>query len=182
MIKLFKLTSLEDSFSCNFNVLIGVTPKVMGIRGVLDAWLNFRIGCIRNTLAYDIEKITDKLHLLYGLRSVMLDIDKAIAIIRGTELDKEVVPNLMAAFSIDSIQADYVAEIKLRNINKEYILKRTGEIEDLEKKLAELKKIVDSDSKIKKSSKKNSMKPKRNMVCQGKLPYPWRLKLFNIMR
>ena len=161
MIKLFKLTSLEDSFSCNFNVLIGVTPKVLGIRGVLDAWLNFRIGCIRNTLAYDIEKITDKLHLLYGLRSVMLDIDKAIAIIRGTELDKEVVPNLMAAFSIDAIQADYVAEIKLRNINKEYILKRTGEIDDLEKKLAELKKIVDSDSKIKKIIEKELQEAKK---------------------
>jgi len=148
MLKLFKLTTLEDSFSCNFNVLIGVTPKVLGLKGVLKEWLSYRITCIRRTLDYDIKKITEKLHLLYGLEKVLLDIDKAIAIIRSTELDKDVVPNLMKAFGIDEIQGEYVAEIKLRNINKEYILKRTSEISDLEKRLEDLKKVIDSDKKI----------------------------------
>lgn len=150
MAKLFKLTALEDSFPCNFNVLIGVKPMVLGIKGIIHEWLNFRIGCIRNKTLYDIDKISDKLHLLYGLRNVLLDIDKAIKIIRETEYDKEVVPNLMKAFSIDEIQADYVADIKLRNINKEYILKRTSEIDSLEKELETLKKIAKSDSRIKK--------------------------------
>ncbi|MCH4891284.1 topoisomerase IV [Acidaminobacter sp. JC074] len=150
MAKLFKLTALEDSFACNFNVLIGVQPKVLGVKGVISEWLKFRIGCIRNKTLYDIDKISDKLHLLYGLRSVLLDIDKAIKIIRETELDKEVIPNLMNAFSIDEVQAEYVADIKLRNINKEYILKRTGEIDDLEKTLEDLKKIAKSDARIKK--------------------------------
>lgn len=150
MAKLFKLTALEDSFACNFNVLIGVKPMVLGIKGIIHEWLKFRIDCIRNITLYDIDKIADKLHLLYGLRSVLLDIDKAIKIIRETELDKEVIPNLMAAFGIDEVQAEYVADIKLRNINKEYILKRTGEIENLENELEKLKKLAKSDSKIKK--------------------------------
>jgi len=150
MAKLYKLTALEDSFPCNFNVLIGVTPKVLGIKSILNEWLKFRIECIRNITFYDIKKISDKLHLLYGLRSVLLDIDKAIKIIRETEFDKEVIPNLMSAFSIDEIQAEYVADIKLRNINKEYIIKRTSEIDDLEKQLDNLKKIAKSDARIKK--------------------------------
>lgn len=150
MLKLFKLTALEDSFSCNFNVLVGVTPKVLGIKGILNEWLRYRIECIRNVTRYDIGKTEDKLHLLYGLRAVLLDIDKAIKIIRGTEYDKEVTPNLMEAFQIDEIQANYVADIRLRNINKEYILKRTSEIESLEETLDQLKKIVDSDKLIKK--------------------------------
>lgn len=150
MAKLFKITALEDSYSCNFNVLIGVTPKVIGIKSILHEWINFRVGCIRNITNFDIKKISAKLHLLYGLKSVLLDIDKAIKIIRETNLDKEVIPNLMKAFEIDNIQAEYVAEIKLRNINKEYIIRRTNEIDDLEKELEKLKKIVDSDAKIKK--------------------------------
>lgn len=148
MVKLYKMTSLEDSFSCNFNVLIGVEPKVLGIKALLGEWLNFRILCIRNTLEYDVKKISEKLHLLYGLKKVMLDIDKAIAIIRGTTLDKEVVPNLMTAFSIDEVQGEYVAEIKLRNINKEYILKKTSETSEMEKTLADLKKTLGSDTRI----------------------------------
>jgi len=150
MAKLFKLTALEDSFSCNFNVLIGVTPKVLGIKGILSEWLKFRIDCIRNITLYDINKISDKLHLLYGLQRVLLDIDKAIKIIRETEFDKNVIPNLMVAFKIDEIQADFVADIKLRNINKEYILKKTSEVDSLEKQLKELKEIAKSDKKIKK--------------------------------
>lgn len=154
MAKLFKLTALEDSFSCNFNVLIGIKPKVLGIKGILQEWVKFRIDCIRNITNYDIEKISDKLHLLYGLQSVLLDIDKAIKIIRETESDKEVVPNLMVAFDIDEIQGEYVADIKLRNINKEYIIKRTSEIDNLEKQLEELKKIAKSDARIKTIIKK----------------------------
>ena len=149
MAKLFKSTTLEDSFACNFNVLIGVTPKVLGVKELLKEWLIFRITCIRNRINFDIKKISDKLHLLYGLRSVLLDIDKAIKIIRETEFDKEVIPNLMKAFEIDEIQADYVAEIKLRNINKEYIVKRISEISELEKELEKLKITVKSDTKIK---------------------------------
>ena len=150
MAKLFKLTALEDSFPCNFNILIGVQPKVMGIKGIIREWLKFRIDCIRNKTLFEIDRISEKLHLLHGLRSVLLDIDKAIKIIRETEFDKEVIPNLMEAFSIDEIQADYVADIKLRNINKEYILRRTSEIDDLEKTLETLKKIAKSDTRIKK--------------------------------
>lgn len=150
MAKLFKSTPLEDTFSCNFNVLIGVKPKVLGIKAILHEWIDFRVGCIRNQLNYDIDKIEKKLHLLYGLNKVILDIDKAIRIIRETEKDSLVVPNLMVSFAIDDIQADFVAEIKLRNINKEYILKKTNEISDLEKQLAKLRKIVSSDVKIKK--------------------------------
>ena len=138
MAKLFKLTALEDSYSCNFNVLIGVTPKVLGVKGILHEWLKFRIDCIRNITLYDINKISDKLHLLYGLKRVLLNIDKAIKIIRETEFDKDVIPNLMVAFKIDEIQAEFVADIKLRNINKEYILKKTSEVDSLEKQLKEL--------------------------------------------
>jgi len=150
MAKLFKNTPLEDTFSCNFNVLIGVKPKVLGIKGIMEEWVKFRVGCIRNQLNFDIDKIMQKLHLLYGLSKVLLDIDKAIKIIRETEKDALVVPNLMKAFGIDEIQADYVAEIKLRNINKEYIIRRTDEISGLEKDLKKLQDTVKSDAKIKK--------------------------------
>lgn len=148
MAKLFKVTALEDSFSCNFNVLIGVHPRVLGIKSILSEWLKFRVNCIREVTLFDIEKITSRLHLLYGLQKVLLDIDKAIKIIRGTDFDKDVTPNLMAAFNIDEIQADYVADIKLRNINKEYILKRTNDVDSLEKQLLKLKAIAKSDKKI----------------------------------
>ncbi len=149
MTKLFSLTTLEDNYSCNFNVLIGIKPKVLGIRGIIKEWLDFRVGTIRNRINYDVKEIKNKLHLLYGLRNVLLDIDAAIKIIRETEYDKEVVPNLMAAFHIDEIQAEYVADIKLRNINKEYILKKTKDIEALENKLRELEDVLTSDKKIK---------------------------------
>ncbi len=149
MQKLFKWTKLEDDFKCNFNILVGGVPRTMGIKEILEEWCAFRIECLRRTYAYDLGKKTDKLHLLFGLRSILLDIDKAIAIIRGTENEKDVVPNLMSGFSIDEIQAEYVAEIKLRNLNKQYILKRIDEIEQLEKDIEELKLLISSERRIK---------------------------------
>ncbi|WP_277668367.1 DNA topoisomerase (ATP-hydrolyzing) subunit A [Caproiciproducens galactitolivorans] len=149
MQRLFKLTPLEDSFSCNFNVLIAGTPRVLGVRELLEEWTAFRIECVRRRTFYDLTKKKDKLHLLKGLRSILLDIDKAVAIIRKTEEEAEVVPNLMIGFGIDELQAEYVAEIKLRHLNREYILKRTEEISQLEKDIAELQSILDSKSKVK---------------------------------
>lgn len=146
--KLYKLTPMEDSFGCNFNVLMGHNPVVTGIKGILEEWSEFRRECIRRGLTYDIEKIKEKLHLLYGLAKILLDIDKAVAIIRETESERDVVPNLMRGFDIDNIQAEYVAEIKLRNLNREYIIKRTDETEDLEKKLEEYEEILSSKTKI----------------------------------
>ena len=131
MLKLFKLTPLEDSFSCNFNILIKNRPMVLGIKEILEQWIIFRMDCIKNSLRYDIGKKSEKLHLLTGLKKILLDIDKAISIIRHTEREQDVVPNLMTGFDIDRIQAEYIAEIKLRNLNKEYILNRTSEIEKL---------------------------------------------------
>ncbi len=149
MQKLFKWTKLEDDFKCNFNILVGGVPRTMGIKEILEEWCAFRVECLRRTYAYDLGKKTDKLHLLFGLHSILLDIDKAIAIIRGTENEKDVVPNLMSGFSIDEIQAEYVADIKLRNLNKQYILKRIEEIEDLEKDIEELKLLISSERRIK---------------------------------
>ncbi len=146
--KLFKMTTLEDSFGCNFNVLMGHNPVVTGVRGILEEWTAFRQECLRRGYIYDIEKIKEKLHLLYGLEKILLDIDKAVKIIRETEKEKDVVPNLMQGFGIDEIQAEYVAEIKLRNLNREYIIKRTGETEELEKTLTEYEEIVGSTDKI----------------------------------
>ncbi len=150
MSKLFKLTPLEDSFSCNFNILIGQTPKVMGIREILYHWTEFRMGCIKRKIKFDLNKLTHKLHLLDGLQKILLDIDKAVRIIRETEKEADVIPNLMKGFGIDEIQADFVAEIKLRNINKEYILKRIAEIEDLEKELDHLSFVLGNDNEIRK--------------------------------
>lgn len=150
MLKLFKLTPLEDSFSCNFNVLINNTPMVLGVSDILKEWINFRMGCIKNSLKYDIDKKTEKLHLLTGLKKILLDIDKAISIIRHTELEEDVVPNLMEGFSIDKVQAEYVAEIKLRYLNKEYILNRISEIERLIEEIDKLTSILESDKKVKK--------------------------------
>ena len=150
MLKLFKLTPLEDSFSCNFNILIKNRPMVLGIKEILEQWIIFRMDCIKNSLRYDIKKKTDKLHLLTGLKKILLDIDKAVSIIRHTELEQDVVPNLMEGFSIDQIQAEYIAEIKLRNLNKEYILNRTSEIEKLIEELEELNRILESDKEVKK--------------------------------
>ncbi len=150
MLKLFKLTPLEDSFSCNFNVLIKNSPMVLGVQDILKEWVKFRMGCIKNSLRYDIDKKSEKLHLLTGLKKILLDIDKAISIIRHTELEEDVVPNLMSGFDIDKIQAEYVAEIKLRYLNKQYILNRTAEIEKLIEEIDELTSILESDKKVKK--------------------------------
>lgn len=148
MSKLFKLTPLEDSFGCNFNILIGNTPKVCGIAEILEEWTAFRVDCIKRRLYYDIQKMKEKLHLLYGLREILLDIDKAISIIRNTEAERDVVPNLMKGFSIDQVQAEYIAEIKLRNLNREYILKRTKETDEMERQLAEYEETLGSQEKI----------------------------------
>ncbi len=150
MARLYKQTPLEDSFSCNFNILINGEPKVMGVREILHHWIDFRTECIRRMLLFDIEKKEARLHLLEGLEKILLDIDKAIYIVRNTPEDAMVVPNLMAGFGIDKIQAEFVAEIKLRNLNKEYILKRTSEIEKLLEEIADLKKTAESDARIRK--------------------------------
>ncbi len=150
MQKLYKMTPLEDSFACNFNILIAGTPRVMGVREILNEWSAFRIECVKRRTYFDLNKKRDRLHLLRGLEKILLDIDKAIHIIRNTEEETAVVPNLMAGFGIDEIQAEYVAEIKLRNLNKEYILKRIEDIGQLEKDIEELESIVGSTVKIKK--------------------------------
>ena len=149
MQKLFKLTSLMDSFACNFNILIAGNPKVMGVREILGEWCAWRMECVRRRVYFDLSRKKEKLHLLKGLEQILLDIDKAIAIIRNTELESEVIPNLMMGFGIDRIQAEFVAEIKLRNINREYILKRVSETEELERAIAELEDTLKSRRKIK---------------------------------
>lgn len=148
MAKLYKATPLEDGFACNFNILIGNVPQTMGIAEILEEWCAFRTECLRRSYIYELGKKSDKLHLLYGLREILLDIDKAVRIVRNTERDEDVVPNLMSGFRIDKIQAEYVAEIKLRNLNKDYILKRIDEIDALEKDIARLEVIVSSDRLI----------------------------------
>ena len=150
MNKLFKLTTLQDTFSCNFNILVNGNPRVMGIKTILKEWLAFRINCIKRQTLYDIDKKNEKLHLLLGLKKILLDIDKAIKIIRGTEHEIDVVPNLMKGFGIDRIQAEFIAEIKLRNLNREYILNRVSEVESLQKEIQELKDIYCDEAKIKK--------------------------------
>lgn len=149
MSKLFRFTTLEDSYACNFNVLIGGVPMVLGVKALLEEWIAFRIECVRRRTYFDRNKKADKLHLLKGLEKILLDIDKAIKIIRETDEEVEVVPNLMIGFGIDKIQAEYVAEIKLRHLNREYILKRTKDIEELEKEIAELDEILKSKARIK---------------------------------
>ena len=146
--KLSKTTTLQDAFGCNFNILIAGMPRVMGVREILQEWTAWRTECVRRRLYFQMNKKKDKLHLLKGLGRILLDIDKAIAIIRETELDAEVVPNLMIGFGIDQIQAEYVAEIKLRNINKEFILNRLKETESLEKEIAELEATLGSEKKV----------------------------------
>ena len=149
MAKLFRFTTLEDSYACNFNVLIGGVPMVLGVKALLEEWIAFRIECVRRRTFFDRNKKADKLHLLKGLEKILLDIDKAIKIIRETDEEVEVVPNLMIGFGIDKTQAEYVAEIKLRHLNREYILKRTKDIEELEKEIAELDEILKSKARIK---------------------------------
>ena len=149
MQKLFRLTPLQDSFPCNFNILIAGMPRVMGVGEILDEWTAWRTDCVKRRIFFQIQKKEDRLHLLKGLERILLDIDKAIAIIRETELENEVVPNLMIGFGIDEIQSNYVAEIKLRNINKEYILKQTRAIDDLEGEIADLRDTLNSPRKLK---------------------------------
>ena len=149
MQKLFRMTPLQDSFPCNFNILIAGMPRVMGVGEILDEWTAWRTDCVKRRIFFQIQKKEDRLHLLKGLERILLDIDKAIAIIRETELENEVVPNLMIGFGIDEIQANYVAEIKLRNINKEYILKQTRAIDDLEGEIADLRDTLNSPRKLK---------------------------------
>ena len=148
MQKLFRLTSLEDNFSCNFNVLVGGMPKVMGVGELLSEWIAFREDCVKRRIYFDLTKKKEKLHLLRGLEKILLDIDKAIRIVRETEEEREVVPNLMIGFGIDETQAEFVAEIRLRQLNREYILKRTDEIGELEKDIAEMESTLQSRRKI----------------------------------
>ena len=148
MQKLFKLTTLQDSFPCNFNILVAGSPRVMGVHEILDEWTAWRTESIRRRVYFDLQKKQEKLHLLKGLARILLDIDKAIEIIRNTELEADVVPNLMMGFGIDKVQAEYVAEIKLRNINREYILKRTAETEALEDEIEELESTLSNRRKI----------------------------------
>ena len=148
MSKLFRSTPLEDSFPCNFNVLIGGSPKTIGVREILSEWIAWRTECVKRELYFTLCRLREKLHLLYGLRELLLDIDKAIRIIRETQSEKQVIPNLMAGFGIDELQAEYIAEIKLRNLNREYILKRTAETEELEKNIADLEDKLSSPKKV----------------------------------
>ena len=149
MQKLFRMTPLQDSFACNFNILIAGMPRVMGIGEILEEWTAWRMDCVKRRLFFQIQKKQDRLHLLKGLERILLDIDKAISIIRETELENEVVPNLMIGFGIDEIQANFVSEIKLRNINKEYILKQTKATSQLEQEIEELQDTLNSPRKLK---------------------------------
>ena len=147
MKKLFKMTTLQDSFACNFNILIASTPMVLGVKEIISEWVAFREECVRRKIYFKCEKAKEKLHLLKGMEKILLDIDKAVKIVRDTKAEKEVVPNLMIGFGIDEIQAEYVAEIKLRHLNREYILKRTSEIEELLKDIEEMEGILSSRAK-----------------------------------
>ena len=165
MAKLFKTTTLQDSFACNFNVLVDGYPRVMGVRQILGEWVAWRVESTRRRINYDLAKKTDRLHLLHGLEAILLDIDKAIAIIRNTKLEVDVVPNLMKGFEIDQVQAEFVAEIKLRNINEEYILNRTKDIAKLEAEIKELTGILASETKIKKVIREELANVNKKYVC-----------------
>ena len=149
MQKLYRATPLEDSFACNFNVLIGSTPRVMGVTELLGEWIRFRTGCVRRGVSYELERKKERLHLMRGLEKILLDIDRAVKIVRETEEEREVIPNLMIGFGIDKIQAEYVAEIRLRHLNREYILNRTREIDALLRDIAEMEGILASPAKVK---------------------------------
>ncbi len=149
MAKLYKLTPMEDSFKCNFNVLINSTPRQLGVIDLLNEWIIFRMACVKRELAFDLNKKKDKLHLLLGLAKILLDIDKAIKIIRNTEHEADVIKNLMDGFSIDEIQAEYISEIRLRYLNKEYILNRINEINGLQEEIAQIEEILGDDLKVK---------------------------------
>lgn len=147
MKKLFKATPLEDSFGCNFNILIANSPRVMGVKEIISEWVAFRNECVKRRVYFNLQKAKERLHLLKGLAKILLDIDKAIKIVRETDEEKEVVPNLMIGFGIDEVQAEYVAEIKLRHLNRQYILKRLEDVENLEKQVEELQSVLDSRRK-----------------------------------
>ena len=171
MAKLFRLTPLEDSFSCNFNILVGGMPRVMGVREILTEWSAFRTECVRRRTSYELAGKEKRLHLLKGLAAILLDIDKAVKIVRETEADAEVIPNLMIGFGIDQVQAEYVAEIRLRHLNREYILKRTEEIAGLEGEISDLKDVLKSASRVKKiiveellSVKKKYARPRKTEI------------------
>lgn len=171
MKKLYKMTPLEDSFGCNFNVLIAGTPRVLGVRELLLEWIAFRTECVNRRVFFDLSKAKDRLHLLEGLQKILLNIDKAIKVIRSTDEESEVVPNLMIGFGIDKIQADYVAEIKLRHLNREYILKKTEDIEKLRAEIEDMEDILASRSRVKKiivnelsDVVKNYDKPRRSEI------------------
>ena len=149
MLRLFRMTPLEYPFACNFNILIAGIPRVLGIREILQEWTAFRVECVRRRTHFDLTKKKEKLHLLLGLQKILLDIDKAVKIVRSTEEESEVVPNLMIGFGIDQIQAEFVAEIKLRHLNREYILRRTEEIDQLESDIADLEEILANRARIK---------------------------------
>ena len=178
MQKLFRLTTLQDVFSCNFNILVAGNPKVMGVKEILDEWTAWRTECIRRMIYSDIGKKNGKLHLLQGLEKILLDIDYAIRIIRNTELESDVVPNLMMGFGIDEEQAEYVADIKLRNINRQYILNRTSEIASLEKEIADLKDTLNSNRRVrnliiddlKRINKKYPIPRRSEIVYSAELP------------
>lgn len=174
MKKLFRITPLQDVFSCNFNILVGGMPKVMGVAGILEQWTDFRITCVKRKTKFELARKKEKLHLLTGLKKILLDIDKAIKIIRETEDDAEVVPNLMIGFGIDETQAEYVADIKLRNINKGYILKRIEEIDSLKEEIADMEDILSSERRVKQiiiselgDIAKKYGKPRKTMFIYG---------------
>lgn len=174
MKKLFRITPLQDVFSCNFNILVGSMPKVMGVAEILEQWTDFRITCVKRKTKFELARKKEKLHLLTGLKKILLDIDKAIKIIRETEDDAEVVPNLMIGFGIDETQAEYVADIKLRNINKGYILKRIEEIDSLKEEIADMEDILSSERRVKQiiiselgDIAKKYGKPRKTMFIYG---------------
>ncbi len=174
MTKLFKMTTLEDNFNCNFNVLIDGTPRQIGVIEILKEWIKFRMNCVRRELSFELKKKKDKLHLLLGLGKILLDIDKAIKIVRETERDADVVPNLMEGFDIDEIQAEYIAEIKLRYLNREYIINRIKEIESLQKEIAELEAVIGDDLKVREhiANELREIKKKYGMPRKTQLIYP----------
>ncbi|WP_053957252.1 DNA gyrase/topoisomerase IV subunit A [Inediibacterium massiliense] len=177
MLRLFKYTKLQDSFSCNFNILVKGQPKVLGVKSILLEWINFRMECIKKGLQYDYDRKSEKLHLLKGLEKILLDLDKAVQIVRDTKKDKDVIPNLMKGFEVDELQAEFIAEIKLRNFNQEYILTKTKDSKNLQKELEELEETLNSDEKIKKIiikqlsnvSKKYGQDRKTMIIGQNKI-------------
>ncbi len=179
MAKLFRFTPLMDSQSCNFNILVGGMPRVMGVREILEEWTAWRVESVRRRVYYSMNKKKEKLHLLKGLRRILLDIDRAIQIIRDTEEDAEVIPNLMIGFGIDQLQAEYVADIRLRNINKEYILKRTQEVDTLEEEIADLEDTVNSPKRVRSiiineltRVKKQYAVPRRTLILYDHMDEP----------